>query len=59
MLDILAGVGFVVALAAIMGVFSRRPRNWGYPPPPDQPPGTGTVPSPRTSADNQAEHKVD
>jgi hypothetical protein len=58
--DILGGAAFVLGMAAIMGVFSRKPRTWGYPPVRKQGSLLGVVlPEPRDAAEDAAEHKVD
>lgn len=54
--DLIGAAGFVVALAAIMGVFSRQPRTWGYPP--VDKPGSSllgvVLPPPRESTEDVA-----
>lgn len=61
--DSLGAAGFVLALAAIMGVFSRTPRSWGYPPvrkPPQGSPLSVVLPTPRVSTDDaEVEQTVD
>lgn len=56
-LDALGGVGFVLALASIMGAFRSQPPAWGYPPVEGH---TDTLPSvvldlpmPRSAADSE------
>jgi len=58
--DILGAAGFVLALGAIMGVFSRKPRTWGYPT--TRRPSTllgVVVPPPRQAVDSETEQTVD
>ena len=58
--DFLGGAAFVLGLAWIMGVFSRKPRSWGYPPVRKPSSLIGVVlPPPREAIENAAEHKVD
>jgi hypothetical protein len=58
--DLLGAAGFVLVLAAIMGVFSRKPRTWGYPPVRKQSTLTGVVvPPPREAAASETEQTVD
>jgi len=58
--DLLGGAVFALGLALIMGVFSRKPRSWGYPP--VDKPGSllGVVlPQPREASASETEQKVD
>jgi len=58
--DVLGAAGFVLVLAAIMGVFSRKPRTWGYPTVRKPSTLTGVVlPQPRETAEDVTEQTVD